>query len=194
MSKRLISGIFLVLVFVAIRTLPAYAGGEVQEGLANISPMAALALCGGMFLPRRLGAGLTFGAFITSDILLNLHYHQPLLNPYSIILLFVFAVLFMGGHFLRKNRGLMVLLGAGVGGTVLFYLATNTAAFFYDPAYPKIFSGWVQANTLGVPGYPPSWVFGLRSLAGNLVFALAFYLALRPRREVAAVCAAVRAA
>ena len=194
MSRRFIISIFLVLVFVAIRTLPVYAGGEVQEGLANISPMAALALCGGMFLPRRLGIGLTFGAFIISDILINLHYHQPLLNPYSIILLFVFAGLFMAGHFLRKSGRLMVLLGASVGGTVLFYLVTNTAAFFYDPAYPKIFSGWVQANSFGVPGYPPAWAFGLRSLAGNLAFAVAFYLALLPRHEDAAVPATVRAA
>ena len=194
MSRRFIISIFLVLVFVAIRTLPVYAGGEAREAWANISPMAALALCGGMFLPRRLGIGLTFGAFITSDILINLHDHQSLLNPYSIILLFVFAGFFIGGYFLRKSSGVMVLLGASVGGTVLFYLVTNTAAFFYDPAYPKIFSGWIQANTLGVPGYPPAWAFGLRSLAGNLVFAVAFYLALRPRREEAAVAARVSAA
>ena len=192
MSRRFISSLFLVLVFVVIRTAPVYAGGEIQEALANISPMAALALCGGMFLPRRLGVGITFGAFIMSDILINLHYHQPLLNPYSVILLLVFAGLFMGGHFLSKSRGVMVLLGASVVGTVLFYLAGNTAAFFYDPAYPKGFPGWIQANTLGVPGYPPAWAFGLRSLAGNLVFAAAFYLALRPRREDAVAATPVR--
>ena len=194
MSRRFISSIFLVLVFVVIRTLPVYAGGEIQEALANISPMAALALCGGMFLPWRLGAGLTFGAFITSDILINLHYHQPLFNSHSIILLLVFAGLFMGGHFLLKSRGAMELLGASVVGTVLFYLLGNTVAFYYDPAYPKGFSGWIQANTLGVPGYPPAWAFGLRSLAGNLVFAVAFYFALRPRRDAAAVSAPLRAA
>jgi len=194
MIWRLIISIFLILIFVAIRTLPAYAGDGTVQALANISPMAALALCGGMFFPRYVGAGLTFGAFITSDILLNLHYHQPLINPYSIILLLVFCIVFMSGHFLRNQRTAMVLLGAGIGGTILFYLSTNTAAYFYDPSYPRGLSGWIQAGTIGLPGYPPTWVFGLRSLAGNLVFALAFYLVLRPRPENVAICATARAA
>ncbi|MCP4848385.1 MAG: hypothetical protein GY899_10615 [Verrucomicrobiaceae bacterium] len=162
--------------------------------MANISPMASLALCGGMFFPRHLGAGLTFGAFIISDILLNLHYNQPLVNPYSIILLLVFSLLFMGGHFLRNRRTALVLLGAGIGGTLLFYLVTNTAAYFYATAYERGFSGWLQALTVGLPGYPPTWVFGLRSLSGNLVFALAFYLVMRPRPENVDVCATTRVA
>lgn len=194
MVRRSIISIFLILIFVAIRTLPVYAGEGTAHALANISPMATLALCGGMFFPRHLGAGLTIGAFITSDILLNLHYNQALINPYSIILLVVFSLLFMGGHFLRNRRRAAVVFGASIGGTLLFYLSTNTAAYFFGPSYPPGFSGWVQALTIGLPGYPPTWVFGLRSRAGNLVFALAFYLVLRPRQEDAAVCATAPAA
>ena len=193
MLRRLLISLLLIFIFVAIRTLPAYAGDGVAEALANLSPMAALALCGGMFFPRYVGAGLIFGAFITSDILLNLHYQQALLNPYSIILLLVFSILFLGGHFLRNQKTAPVLLGASVGGTLLFYFSTNTVAYFYDPAYPSGFSGWIQAVTIGIPGLPPTWVFGLRSLASNLVFALAFYMVLRPRPEQAAVCAAAPA-
>ncbi|MCP5106919.1 MAG: hypothetical protein GY950_26275, partial [bacterium] len=155
MVWRSVISILLISIFVAIRTLPAYAGNGTAEALANISPMASLALCGGMFFPRHLGAGLTFGAFIISDILLNLHYNQPLVNPYSIILLLVFSLLFMGGHFLRNRRTALVLLGAGIGGTLLFYLVTNTAAYFYATAYERGFSGWLQALTVGLPGYPP---------------------------------------
>ncbi len=44
MSRRFIISIFIVLAFVAIRTLPVYAGDEAREAWANISPMAALAL------------------------------------------------------------------------------------------------------------------------------------------------------
>ena len=190
MLRRLLISLLLIFIFVAIRILPAYAGDGVARALANLSPMAALALCGGMFLPRHVGAGLTFGAFITSDILLNLHYQQPLLNPYSIILLLVFSMLFLGGHFLRNRKTALVLMSASIGGTLLFYFSTNTAAYFYSPSYPQGLSGWIQAVTIGLPGYPPTWVFGLRSLTGNLVFALAFYMVLRPRPEQAAVCAA----
>ncbi len=194
MLWRLIISLFLIFIFVAIRTVPVYAGEEAARTLANLSPMAALALCGGMFLPRRLGVGLTFGAFIMSDVLLNLYYQHPLINAYSIILLLAFATLFAVGHFLGNRAGPMAVLGAGVGGTLFFYLLTNTAAYFYDPAYSRGVSGWVQALTTGRPGFPPTWVFGLRSLAGNLVFALAFYMVLRPQVEKTGWCAAPRAA
>ena len=193
MLRRLLISSVLILIFVAIRTLPAYAGDSVTQAFANLSPMAALALCGGMFFPRHVGAGIIFGTFITSDILLNLHYQQPLLNPYSITLLLIFTAIFLGGYFLRNQKAIPGLLGATVVGTLLFYFATNTVAYFYNPAYPPGFSGWIQAVTSGVPGLPPTWVFGLRSLASNLVFALAFYMVLRPRPEQAAVCAAAPA-
>lgn len=40
-----------------------------------------------------------------------------------------------------------------------------------------------MANTTGLPGYPPAWLFGLKSLLSNIVFALAFYFALIPKHE-----------
>ena len=194
MSKRLIAALILIAVFVAIRVIPVYAGGGVAETMANISPLAALALCGGMLLPLGLGAALTFGAFLLSDVLINLKYGEPILNWYSLAPLVAFAAIFLGGYLLRKRRRLGVVLGASVGATLLFYLVTNTASMFYNPAYPKTFAGWWQSVTVGVPGFVPTWVFGLRSLAGNLVFAAAFYLALRPRQEQATELAPVPAA
>ena len=180
MSKRLIAALCLVAAVVAFRLLPVYAGADVAKALANISPLAALALCGAMLLPRRLAMGVTFGAFLVSDIALNLHYGQPLLNLYSAVLLLAFAAIFATGWLLRKRPSLGVVLGGAVGGTLLFYIVSNTAAMFYDPAYTKTFAGWLQAQTVGVPGFPPPPVFGLRMLMGNLVFAAAFYFAMRP--------------
>jgi len=194
MSQRLIISLFLVFLFVAIRTVPVYAGEQIARALANLSPMAALALCGGMFLPKRTGVLLTFGAFIISDTLLNLHYQQPLFNAYSIILFVSFATLFGVGYFIGNRAGPSILLCAGIGGTFLFYVFTNSAAYFYDPSYPRGYSGWIQALTTGLPGFPPTWVFGLRSLVGNLVFAFAFYIVLRPQTENAGLYAATRAA
>lgn len=194
MSRRVIISLFLVFLFVAIRTVPVYAGEQTVRALANLSPMAALALCGGMFMPRRTGAVLTFGAFIISDGLLNFHYQQPLFNTYSIILFLSFATLFVVGSLIANRAGPSILLCASIGGTLLFYVFTNSAAYFYDPAYPPGFSGWIQALTTGLPGFPPTWVFGLRSLAGNLVFAFAFYMVLRPQTENAGMYAATRAA
>ena len=38
-------------------------------------------------------------------------------------------------------------------------------------------SGWVQALTTGLPGFPPTWVFLRNSLVSDLGFALVLLLA-----------------
>jgi hypothetical protein len=181
-SKHLIAALCLAAAVVAFRLLPIYGNEALKSALANLAPLAALALCGGMLLPRQLAAGVTFGAFLVSDVALNLHYGQPVLNVYSAVLLLAFAAIFFGGRLLRRRPSFGATLAGTLGGVALFYVVTNTAAFFYDPGYAKTFGGWAQALSVGLPGFAPTWVFGLRALASNLVFALAFYLAVRPQK------------
>ena len=153
--------------------------------MANISPLAALALCGGMLLPLRVAAVLTFGTFLISDIVLNLKYGFPLLNGYSIFLLFVFALLYVLGFALRKknqNR-FIVLLVTTLFSSIVFYILANTVSFIYDPGYVKNIKGWLMANSTGLPGYPPAWLFGIKTIFSNVLFATAFYFALMPKGE-----------
>ena len=39
-----------------------------------------------------------------------------------------------------------------------------------QPSYAKTIAGWIQALTIGLPGFPPTWVFGLKSLLGTGLF------------------------
>ena len=179
-----ISLILLVLVlFIVVRVVPAYFGQPTAEAFANISPLAALALCGGMMLPTRIAFILTFGTFIISDVLLNLKYGQPILNYYSLFLLVLFAAIFGCGYLLRKHRRINVLLGSTIASSFLFYILLNSVSFFMDPHYAKNITGWFQANTTGVPGYPPAWLFGIRTLVSNSIFALVFYFAFSPKSD-----------
>src|SRR5581483_2621993 len=43
----------------------------------NFSPLAAVALCGGIYLPRRLAFAAPMAALLLSDVLLNWHYGAP---------------------------------------------------------------------------------------------------------------------
>ena len=103
MDRKYLYITILLICFVSARLLPAFSESSVAEAMANISPLAALALCGGMLLPLRVAAVLTFGTFLISDIVLNLKYGFPLLNGYSIFLLFVFASLYVLGFTFRKK-------------------------------------------------------------------------------------------
>ncbi|MDB4738094.1 hypothetical protein OAF75_04580, partial [Verrucomicrobiales bacterium] len=137
-----ISLILLVLVlFIVVRVVPAYFGQPTAEAFANISPLAALALCGGMMLPTRIAFILTFGTFIISDVLLNLKYGQPILNYYSLFLLVLFAAIFGCGYLLRKHRRINVLLGSTIASSFLFYILLNSVSFFMDPHYAKNITG-----------------------------------------------------
>lgn len=183
MIKRILL-IFLVLaLFVVVRVVPTYLDQSSAEIFANISPLAALALCGGMMLPSKIAFILTFGTFSISDIMLNLKYGQPIINYYSLFLLVFLAAIFTCGYLLRKHRRISVLLVSTIASSFLFYLLLNSVSFFMDPHYTKNITGWFQANTTGVPGYPPAWLFGLRMLMGNSIFALVFYFALSPKSD-----------
>lgn len=70
----------------------------------------------------------------------------------------------------RRSYG-RVFLGTLLG-ALLFYLVSNTVSWMVNPAYAKTIAGWVQALTVGLPlpGVPPTWVFGLKSLLGTGLF------------------------
>jgi len=183
MFKRTSLILLVLILFVVVRVVPAYLGQTTATAFANISPLAALALCGGMMLPTRIAFILTFGIFITSDIMLNLKYEQPIINYHSLFLLVVFAAIFTCGYLLRKHRKINILLVSIIASSVLFYILMNTVSFFIDPHYSKNITGWFQANTTGLPGYPPAWLFGIRTLISNSIFALVFYFALSPKSD-----------
>ena len=183
MDRKYYYVIILLVCFVSVRLIPAFSETAIAEALANISPLAALALCGAMLLPLRMAAILTFGTFLISDVALNLKYGFPIINVYSVFLFFVFALLYYLGHSLRNKKNIIVLLVSTLFSSIIFYISANTVSFFFDPGYLKNISGWVMANTTGLPGYPPAWLFGLKSLLSNIVFASAFYFALIPKHE-----------
>ena len=183
MDRKYYYVIILLFCFVSVRLLPAFSETAIAEALANISPLAALALCGAMLLPLRMAAILTFGTFLISDVVLNLKYGFAIINSYSVFLLFVFALLYWLGHSLRNKKNIIVLLVSTFFSSFIFYISANTVSFFFDPGYLKNISGWLMANTSGLPGYPPAWLFGLKSLLSNIIFACAFYFALIPKHE-----------
>ena len=66
-----------------------------------------------------------------------------------------------------------MLLG-GLVGAVVFYLVTNTLAWWQDAAYARTIAGWIQALTVGRPDFQPTtWeMFRNTFLSGGLFTAL----------------------
>jgi hypothetical protein len=153
---------------------------EFLPDLPNFAPLMAIAFCGGMFLPGRLAWTIPVGALLISDLFLNAHYGVSLVS-WSMPIVYACYVLavFIGTKL--RGAGLLAMLGATVANAVIFYLVTNTLAWWGNPQYMQTFAGLIQSLTVGLPGFPPTWTFFRNSLAGDLIFtalfAGAFYLA-----------------
>jgi hypothetical protein len=132
----------------------------------NFSPAYALVFCAGVYLPGRLAWWLPVAVLFSTDLMLNRHYGVPLLSSCLALNYVAYAVLVGLGRRFSARRSWLHLLGGGLLGAILFYLITNTAAWFDSSPgpfpqvpYPKTFLGWVQALTVGASPWPPTWTF-----------------------------------
>ena len=161
-----------MLVFAASRWHTVDQEGNLEPLLPyNFSAAHALLFCAAFWLPGWLGWVLPIATIIVTDLLLNSFvYNEPLLLQSSIPIWITLGIFVVLAKWLAKRRSYSrVFLGTFIG-TLLFYLVSNTMAWFGNPAYVKSFAGWIQALTVGLPGFPPTWFFGLKSLLGTSLF------------------------
>ena len=153
----------LMLVFVASRW-----PGMLPQ---NFSAAHALLFCAAFWLPGWMGWVLPLATIIVTDILLNLfHYSMPVMVPELVVNWMILALFVVLAKWLARRRSYgRVFLGTLLG-ALLFYLVSNTVSWLVNPVYAKTIAGWVQALTVGLPGFPPTWLFGLKSLLGTGLF------------------------
>ena len=169
----------LLFVVVIFRIVSGFAGSSDFSWMHNVAPLSAVALCGAAYLPRRLAFPLPLAMLFLSDLVLNLFlYHQPMLTveilPRYLALVLIAAL----GYSLRGHARIGTLLAASCVGSLVFYVISNTGSWLYEPAYAKTFAGWLQALTIGLPGFPPTWSFYRHTLFGDLFFTLIFAVCL----------------
>lgn len=166
----MIPAFFLFALAVAWRVISGFTHGEDFGWLHNFAPLSATALCGAIFLPRRLAFALPLGALLVSDLVLNAHYGVALINVEMLLRYVALAMIAAGGLALRPRPQAGLVLGASVAGSVAFYLISNTGSWLAEPRYVKSAAGWLQALTTGLPGYPETWMFYRHTLASDLFF------------------------
>ena len=166
---------FLIFAVVSFRLTAGLSG---MDGIANFSPMAAVVLCGAVFLPKRFAIAVPLGAMLITDIVLNLHYEVPVFSSFMLFTYVGFACIFIIGLQLRdrSDRGpyQWKLFGGAIAGTFIFYILSNTGAWLASPGYAKTLAGWWQSQTVGLAPFPPSFLFLRNSLAADLIFTALF--------------------
>ena len=186
----MIAPILLVLIAIVYRVVIGVTGMTHMEWLHNFSPVAAIALCGAIYFPRKIAILAPLAGFFVSDLILNAYY---LATPHVTSIVSARMIpeyLALGlsaalGWKLRTNPKAGLVFGASLLGSIAFYIITNTGDWIVDPAYAKNAAGWVQALTTGLPGYPPTLMFFRNTVASDLLFTAMFVvcMAWQPRIE-----------
>ena len=159
----------LVLLLAAYRMIAAE-----NENLANFSPLMALAFCGAVYFRASLVWLLPFGVVVVSEGALNAHYGLGWNSSAFLLKLGCFGSALWLGLLVSRRRNWGTLLAGCVAGSLIFYLSTNSLCWLRSPIYEKSILGWWQCLTIGLPGFPPTWVFFRNSLVADLIFTSSF--------------------
>ncbi len=188
----MIPALFLVLAAVIFRVASAVV---VQHGgagwLSNFAPLAAIALCGAIYFPRKYKFALPMAALLVSDLALDFYYGASLADPLILCRYFAFALVGLLGLAISRNASLKTIVPASLAGSTIFYVITNFFSWLTDPGYVKNFAGLVQSLTVGLPQYgTPTWMFFRNSIVSDLFFSVIFvacmhWSAAADRRSVA---------
>ena len=95
----------------------------------------------------------------------------------------VYVLIISLGKRFNSRSSLLKLLAGGVLGSLLFYLITNTASWFFNPfhnpEYTKTLEGFFIALTKGTAGWPETWEFFRNTLLSGGLFTALFVGAMK---------------
>jgi len=153
---------------------------------ANFSAAYAIVFCAGLYLPGVAGWIIPLAVMAGSDLVISLVFYPHF--TWTAFLLdqapnyLAYACLIALGCSLRGKRPWWLLLGGGIVGAMLFYVVTNTFAWL-TMGYAKTLAGWIQALTVGQPGYPQTWEFFRNTLSSGGLFTGLFVGAMKLTEE-----------
>ena len=160
MNKRLMVLMGIVLAAAMARLLPHP---------PNVTPIAAMALFGGAFLPnRRLAYALPLAAMLLSDVVLGMTlYGKAMLASQPIVYACLLVTVAMGS-LIQDRRSVLNVGSMALASSFMFYGATNLAVWATGSLYPRTLTGVVMCFTAAIP-------FFRNSLLGDMAFAAAFF-------------------
>jgi len=124
----------------------------------NFTPIAAIALAGGVYFDRRWALVIPTAALFLSDALIGFHGLMPFVYG-------SFAAIAAIGIWLRSRKSVAMVAGATLSGSILFFVITNFGVWFLADGtiYPKSLAGLGACYVAALP-------FFRTSLLGDAVY------------------------
>jgi len=145
--------------------------------LPNATPVGALALFSGFYLPKKQAFLVPLLAMAAADLFLG--GHSTLLWVYGSFLLIVALGFLLKGRLKAEN----VIL-ASLSSSILFFLITNFGVWASTSMYSKDLAGLLQSYVMGIPFLRPT-VLGDLFYSGVIFGSYAFFF-LRRKEEARA--------
>jgi len=124
--------------------------------IPNLSPIAAMALFGGIYLKdKKIALFIPVFALFISDLFLG--FHSSMWAVYgSFVLVVVLGTLIKKVNFIN-------IFSATIASSLLFFIITNFAVWAQGSFYPMSFTGLIECYTMGIP-------FFKNTIIGDLLF------------------------
>jgi len=149
-----IIALLFILIGVSLRLLPH---------TPNFTPIAAVALFGGVYFSKKIALILPLVAMLISDIFIGFYEPKLMFFVYGS---FVLSVVL--GFWLKKHKNWYMVGGSAILSSILFFLITNFAVWAFTPWYAKTLSGIYQCYLMALP-------FFRNTLIGDLFYATVFF-------------------
>lgn len=128
--------------------------------LPNFTPIAAMALFGGVYLNKKYAFVIPLAAMFVSDIFLGFHQTMPYVYG-SFILTGII------GLWLKKHKSTKNIICSSLISSILFFLITNFGVWTAG-WYPKNLNGLFESYLMGIP-------FFKNTVLGDLVYSGMFF-------------------
>ena len=125
---------------------------------ANFTAIGAIAMFGGLYLPKRWAIVGPMLAMFVSDIFIGFYAWQIMISVYA-----GFVIMGGIGLFVRQNKKISTVIGGTLLGSIIFYLFTNFAVWAFGTMYARTLSGLTQSYVMALP-------FFKNSLMGDLFY------------------------
>lgn len=114
---------------------------------ANFAPIAAMALFGSVYLPKKYALGIPLVALFISDYFIGFYDSFVMLSVYGSFLLI--GIL---GFWLKKHKNFYTIVGMSFFSSILFFIITNFAVWAIPHSlYPHTWQGLTQSYIMGLP-------------------------------------------
>ncbi|MFH1255200.1 MAG: DUF6580 family putative transport protein [bacterium] len=174
-SKKYFPAFILITLGIAARFLPHP---------ANFTPIGAVAVFSGIYLPKKFAVILPLSAMFFSDLFIGFYSWKIMLSVYI-----CFAVAGLIGLQVRKNKKSSMILGGTILGSVIFYLVTNFAVWAFGGWYGHNLAGLASCYYMAIPFFKNSLLgdlFYIGILAGSYEAVIAISRAKKKAEAVAA--------